>query len=166
MAIALVFVLTILASLVFTAQRRATPPHRQAVKQGWGQLQPLLLRLPLALIAAAFIAQILPAQAIADMFGEESGGRGILIASLLGGLLPGGPMVAFPLIIVFQEAGAGVAQLIALLSSWSVLGLHRIAAYELPMLGARFTLTRVAVSLPLPIAAGYGAEVISQWLSK
>lgn len=163
MTIALPFVLIILASLVFVAQRRPEPPHRQAVRQGWLQLRPLLIRLPLALLAAAFIAELLPEQAIADLFGDESGWQGILAASFLGCLLPGGPMVAFPLVIIFQDAGAGIAQIIALLTSWSLLGLHRMAAYELPMLGARFTVARIATALPLPMAAGYCAGAIAPW---
>ncbi|MCG5548538.1 hypothetical protein [Halorhodospira halochloris] len=164
MVVAFVFVLIVLTILVLIAQARPERPHRVAIKQGWEQLQPLLVRLPLALIAAAFIAQLLPEQAIADVFGEGSGWHGILAASLLGGLLPGGPMVAFPLIIIFLDAGAGTAQIISLLTSWSLLGLNRMAVYEIPMLGTRFTLARVITALPLPVAAGYWAGSISNWL--
>lgn len=164
MAIALGFVLTILGALIITAQNRPEPPHRQALKLGWTQLRPLLLRLPLALLAAAFIAQLLPEQAIAELFGEDSGWRGVLIASILGVTLPGGPMVAFPLIIVFHDAGAGISQLIALLTSWSLLGLHRMAAHEIPMLGTQFTLARAAASLPLPAVAGYCTGAVAQWI--
>jgi len=39
---------------------------------------------------------------------------------LIGGMIPGGPMISFPLVVVLDEAGAGLVQLITLLTAWSV----------------------------------------------
>ncbi len=136
--------------------------HRLAASAGWRQLRPLLLRVPLALFAASFLAVLIPEEAVASLFGTASGWTGILSASALGGFLPGGPVVAFPLVVVLLDAGAGVPQLIALITAWSVLAFHRVAAFELPMLGARATAARLLASAPLPVVAGGSAGALAQ----
>ena len=154
-------ILTLLAVCAVIAHFHPQGSHRAAAREGWRQLQPLLTRLPIALLAAAFLAVLVPADAIGSLFGEASGWPGVLAASLLGGFLPGGPVVAFPLVVVLFDAGAGIAQLIALITAWSVLAFHRVAAFELPMLGSRTTAARLLVSLPLPVFAGTAAGVIA-----
>jgi uncharacterized membrane protein YraQ (UPF0718 family) len=151
----------ILLALLFVAQRQSEPPHREALSTAWKQLQGLLIRLPLALLAAGFIAELLPQQKVIELVGAGSGFNGILVASLLGSILPGGPMVSFPLAIVLFDAGAGSAQMVALLTAWSVLAVHRILAFELSMIGLPFVARRLVVSLPLPIIAG----LIAQWIT-
>lgn len=47
-------------------------------------------------------------------------------------------------------------------TGWSLLGLHRILAWELPLLGPRFVGIRLAVSLVLPPLAGYLAGTIAR----
>ncbi|QKT05105.1 hypothetical protein HUS23_14160 [Ectothiorhodospiraceae bacterium 2226] len=117
----------------------------------------MLVRLPLALLAASILAALVPADVIGRWLGDEAGLRGILVATLVGGLLPGGPMVAFPLALVLWDAGAGMAQMVTLITAWSVIALHRVLAFEWPMLGGRFALLRLAASILLPALAGLGA---------
>lgn len=116
----------------------------------------LALRLPFALIAATCLAELIPDDAVAALIGESSGVTGIVIASFAGGLLPGGPMVTFPLALVLAGEGAGSAQLVALLTGWSVFALHRVISYEGPMLGFRFVALRMLASCLVPVAAGLG----------
>lgn len=126
-----------------------------AFKQGARQLIELLPRILAIVVLAGFIVSLLPAGFIAETMGRESGLQGIAYAIGLGILIPGGASIAFSVVIILFEAGIGPVQLITFLTSWSVFALHRIFMFELPLLGPRFTLTRLIVSLPLPlIAAG------------
>ena len=160
MLVSTLLLCSILAALLVWAQRQAVPPHREAVSAAWNQLRELMIRLPLALIAAGFIAQLLPQEQVIEWLGGDSGISGIIIAGLLGSILPGGPMVSFPLAVALFEAGAGDPQMVALLTGWSVLAIHRILAFELSMIGTSFVVRRLVVSLPLPVIAG----LIAQWL--
>lgn len=154
-AIAFISVFTVLGILAFLAQRRGgATHHREAAAAGWQQLRWLLVRVPLAVIAASLAAPLVPAGPVSEWLGPESGLTGIAIASLFGGILPGGPVVAFPLVIVLEGAGAGRAQLVALITGWSVLAVHRLLIFEAPLLGWPLTLRRLAASLPLPFIAG------------
>lgn len=108
----------------------------------------------LAMFAAALLVPVIPSEIIAHWIGPDSGIAGVAVASIVGAFIPGGPVVSFPIILVFQSAGAGTAQLITLLSAWSVVALHRMVTFELPLMGPRFTGLRLLTSLPLPFLTG------------
>jgi uncharacterized membrane protein YraQ (UPF0718 family) len=110
--------------------------------------------IPMALLTAAFLAEIMPAQLISGGIGEETGFRGILIATLAGSIMPGGPSLTFPAAIFFLKSGAGTPQIIAFLTSWSVFALHRVLGYEIPLMGWRFSALRLVSAACLPIVAG------------
>ena len=157
MLIAAVFLWLVLAFLAIVAHRRPGRPHHAAAKLALVQAKPLALRLPLAILAAGFLAPIVPRELIAAWLGGASGLTGILVATGVGAILPGGPMVTFPIVILLFNAGAGTAQTVALLTAWSVLAAHRVLAFELPMMGGRFVLLCLAASLILPVLAGLAA---------
>ena len=140
--------------------RRSPVLARRAVGDAgtalWRVLPVMLMALPMA----AFISELIPAGWAERWLGPESGSLGVVLASLAGGLLPGGPFVAFPLVLGFLKAGAGPAQMVALISGWAILGLHRTLAWELPILGGRFIALRLVASFALPILAGLAAELL------
>ncbi|WP_290652006.1 hypothetical protein [Aquisalimonas sp.] len=150
----------LLAATVFAAHRRGDVRHADAVHEGWQQLQPLLLRLPPALIAGVFLASLVPEEQVVAVLGEASGARGILLATLIGSIMPGGPMIVFPLALALIEVGIGLAQMITLITAWSVLALHRVIVFEAPMMGWRFVAVRLLASLPVPLAAGFLTEAV------
>lgn len=114
----------------------------------------LAIRLPFSLVAASCLADLIPDRLIVAMLGPETGLSGIALASLFGGLLPGGPMVSFPIAIMLVREGAGGAQVIALITGWSVYAFHRVIAYEIPIMGPRFVALRMIASSFVPVAAG------------
>jgi uncharacterized membrane protein YraQ (UPF0718 family) len=155
------FVLAMLAVVAIYAQLRQPDAHREAARAAGQHFRALALRIPFALIAAECIGELLPREQVAALLGPESGFLSILFASVTGGFLPGGPMVAFPLVIALFRAGATSAPLVALITAWALMAVNRALLFELPLLGPRFTLQRIAVSLPLPILAGVLAAVLA-----
>lgn len=128
--------------------------HATVLHRAWRQLAPLLIRLPIALIAASFVGELIPQALFGEWLGKRSGLSGVVLASVLGGILPGGPTVTFPLILVLERAGVGIPQLIALLTGWSCFAVHRVLAYELPTLGWSFVWRRWLVSMILGPLSG------------
>lgn len=140
------------------ATTRGPVAVRRAGRFALGQAGQLIIRLPLALLAASFLTEVLPAEQIGRIIGAESGFVGIVVASFLGGLMPGGPMVSFPIALVMWQMGAGPAQTVALLAGWSIFAFHRILAYEAPMMGWRFTALRLTSCFFLPMLSGLLAQ--------
>ena len=122
----------------------------------------VLPRLAVAVLTAGFVARLIPSDVVVDHIGPDSGLSGTLIAMLVGGFIPSGPIISFPLVVVLSQAGAGTVQLITLLTAWSVFAVHRVIIYEIPMMGARFSMIRLLCSLPLPlIAAGLTSLILA-----
>lgn len=121
----------------------------------------IVIRLPFALIAASCIAEIVPQRAIAAVLGTEAGLAGIVAASVLGGLMPGGPIVSFPIAILLAQQGAGGPQVVALITGWSVYAIHRVIAYEGPIMGWPFVGLRMAASWFVPPLAGIIAGLLA-----
>ena len=144
----------LLGVMILLAHRRDAGLHREASGAAWQQLRLIAVRLPLALMAASLLGALLPRETLATLLGPQSGWQGIAMASGLGALLPGGPMVSFPFVILLQQAGMAPAPMVALMTAWSVLAVNRVLSFELPLMGGRFVALRLIVSLPLPLIAG------------
>ena len=138
--------------------RRSPAVARRAGVEAAVSLKRVAPVMLMALPMAAFVSELIPDGWAERWLGPESGALGILLATLAGSALPGGPFVAFPLVLGFLKSGAGPAQMVALISGWAVLGLHRTLSWELPILGARFIALRLAASVALPFLAGIAAE--------
>ncbi len=111
-------------------------------------------RVSVGLVGAGFLAELLPQDNIAMLFGKEAGFMGVMLASIFGPLTPGGPFVAFAISAAALKAGASEAALISYVTGWSVLNLNRDLVYEMPLLGVRFTRLRWLLSLPVPFITG------------
>ena len=137
---------------------------KQGVHDGLQQalkLAKIVIRIvPFALLAAMLLAQIIPQQLIAGLIGPETGVKGIIIASAFGGMIPSGPFLSFPLALSLYHTGAGLPQLIAFITGWSVLATFRVLIFEIPMMGMRFTMIRLAASAILPVVGGLIAAAI------
>lgn len=111
-------------------------------------------RLFVGLLGAGFLAALLPVDRIQALFGEATGLQGVLMATTAGALTPGGPFVAFAIGAVAVKAGAGHAAMVSYTTAWCIVAMTRSVAWEWPIMGRRFLLTRIGLSLPVPILLG------------
>lgn len=160
MIFALFLMVVIAVGLGWALYRRDPGALRPAARDGLGGAVGILPNVAMALLVGAFLSVLLPPDWVRFLIGGESGLAGILIASVAGSLMPGGPFVSFPIAVSLMQTGAGLPQIVALITAWSVLGLFRILMFELPVLGGRFVAIRVAASLPLAPAAGLGVQLL------
>lgn len=99
---------------------------------------------------------------VAPVLGDRSGWSGLVLATGLGAITPGGPFAAFPIVYALFLAGADVGAVVAYLTAWALIALQRVVVWDLALLGPEFTIARVLASLPLPIIAGALARLIAQ----
>jgi len=121
---------------------------------GWRLLLRYSLVIAVSLLAAGFAEVLVPADWVREQLGANSGLRGILLGTAAGAITPAGPFVSMPIAAVMLRSGAGAGPVVAFLTGWSLLALHRFVAWEVPILGWRFALLRWGVSLGLPVLAG------------
>ncbi len=104
---------------------------------------------------AASVPILIPRETLVKWIGQDSGARGLWVATLAGGLVPGGPMMIFPLAASFKVAGASTATVISFVTAWSLLGVNRTVIWEMSFLHIDFVLVRVLLCLPFPVLAGW-----------
>jgi uncharacterized membrane protein YraQ (UPF0718 family) len=148
------------ALLAVIVLRRPGRRFPEALRHARGNAVMVLPRIPIAIIAAGFLAELMPQEAISTWIGAESGLVGILIASAIGAVIPSGPIISFPVAIALLHLGAGVPQLVAFLTAWSVFAVHRLLMWEIPLLGMGFAAKRLLASLVLPPIAALIAVLI------
>jgi uncharacterized membrane protein YraQ (UPF0718 family) len=156
-----IFIAIVAAILFVVAWRKGDSAHIKGLKLAFEHIVVNMPRVFFALLSAGFIGEVLPRDIIASWLGHESGITGIMIATAIGFLMPGGPIIAFPIVVALAKTGAGFPALVTFLTSWSLLGLQRIFAFELPMMGHRFVANRMAAALILTPLTGFAA-----WLTQ
>ncbi len=144
--------------LMFIAYQRGDGSLEQGFRTSWQALVNLLPLLLAIFVVIGFSEVLLPQQLIASWLGSQSGMKGILIASGVGALTPGGPFVSFPLVGALYRAGAGIGPVVAFVTAWSLWAVSRLPM-EMALVGPRVTLIRLASSILFPPLAGLIASV-------
>lgn len=149
------FLYAIVASLMLAAWRRHDGTLKLSVTSATREVLHLLPRLALGVIGSGFLARALPQEVVIGWFGAGTGLSGVSLAALAGALTPGGPVVGFALGAAALKAGAGLPQVAAFVTGWSLYTLNRMLVWEVPFMPRWFVALRIMVSLPFPfIAAG------------
>jgi uncharacterized membrane protein YraQ (UPF0718 family) len=117
-------------------------------------------------LIGAFVTLLLPRETIVRWVGADSGIWGILLATVAGAILPGGPFTIYPVAAAFLAAGADAGAACAFVIAWTLLGYARALVWELPFFGLDFISWRILFSIPLPIIAGLAARAIWQFALK
>jgi uncharacterized membrane protein YraQ (UPF0718 family) len=114
------------------------------------QILPLVI---FAFIVAGMIQTLVPQEFISKWIGRESGIRGILIGTLAGSLVTGGPYVSLPVAAGLLRSGASVGTTVAFLTGWSLWAFSRLPI-EVSVMGWKFTLIRLLSTFFFPPIAG------------
>ncbi len=129
-----------------------------ALVHAWDLFLFILPSLLAGMLLAASVRQLVAPGMLARWMGAESGLFGLAVATAAGALTPGGPMAAFPLVLVLAAAGADRGALVAYILSWSLNGFQKLLVYEVSLLGLDFALMRTLLTLPMPVLAGWVAR--------
>jgi uncharacterized membrane protein YraQ (UPF0718 family) len=127
---------------------------RAGLSEGVDQFVRYALLIAVSFLAAGFAQVLIPSEWIRGALGRDSGMRGIALATVAGIATPAGPFVSLPIATTLLRAGAEPAAVVTYLTAWSLLAVHRLVAWEVPLLGARFALVRYAICAALPVLAG------------
>ncbi len=135
----------------------------EGLKQGGVMLKKTWLLLLIAFGVAGLIQILVPKELVSEYLGTSAGYKGILIAWLIGSIIPGAPYVILPLSASLLARGAGIGPLVTMVLASSLIGVTRIP-YEIAFIGWRFSLVRVMGGLLLPPLAGTIVVVVNKFL--
>jgi uncharacterized membrane protein YraQ (UPF0718 family) len=126
----------------------------------------MLPKMAAGCLIAAFVTRLLPREVVARVVGGESGLAGILVAMVMGAVLPGGPLTIYPVAGAFLLLGADIGTAVAFITAWNLLGYNRALIWELPFFGPEFVGWRIVMALPLPIIAGLLARAAARFAAR
>ena len=106
----------------------------------------MLLIIPPIFVLLGLLDVWVPRETMVRYLGEDSGIKGMLIAILIGSAAAGPLYAAFPVALVLMKKGAKFSNILLFIGAWSTTKIPMLL-FELSSLGAKFMLTRLAVSM-------------------
>jgi len=125
----------------------------------WRNLAILLL----GFVIAGLVQVLVPKELISQWLGARAGVKGVLVACVVGGLVPGAPYAVFPLVAAFYRAGAGLGAVVGFVSAWSLWSVSRLPI-EMALIDPKAALVRYSITLVVPPIAGLMANAATSLL--
>ena len=139
--------------LIILAYYKGEGAHMTGLKSGGIMLLEIAPLLIFAMIIAGTIPLLIPQETISQWIGVESGFKGILIGTVVGGFVPGGPYVVLPMAAGLLRVGAGTGTVVALLTGWALLGFTNLPL-AIGIMGWKFMAIRIGCTFFFPPIAG------------
>ncbi len=150
-------VITFLAAAAF--QQTGWGGVWQGFSSGLGILISELPLLAAAFLTAGFLQALVKKEFIARWLGRDAGIKGILLACLGGGLIPGGPYAYYPIAGALLKSGAGLGVLIAFVTAKNLWSVSRLPL-EIAILGTTVTIRRYLITFLIPPLLGIAVDRI------
>ncbi|MFW5956212.1 MAG: permease [Halorhabdus sp.] len=134
------------AIVVYTwlALRRPAAAQESAIS-GFSTLVRMFTLILASLLIASALETILPRDALAGWLGDAAGARGVVLAGLIGGVLPGGPYATYPIIRGVADRGASYPAMLMMLVGYSLIGFGRVP-FGLAFFGIDIVVARVLIA--------------------
>jgi len=133
---------------------------QRGAASGLRLFQGVWLELALGFLLAGVFDVLVPQETLVRWLGEEHRGRGILVAWVVGLLIPGGPYLFFPVVASLFAKGVSAGALITLITAKTLISPVRMLTYEAPLVGWPLTLARLLPALVMPPLSG----IVGAWL--
>ena len=159
--------MVLLTVIIYITSALSNPSNRTKTVESVNVGNRSLVRISLLLLSGiylgSFVGTYLPREYVSNLLGKESGILGIILGTIFGAIMPGGPYVLFPIISSLFSSGASVPPLISMIFAWQCISLTRIPTdmgYLALVGGEKLVWMRVLLGVPIPIIAGILAGII------
>lgn len=116
--------------------------------------------LPPVILLLGLLETWLPPSTIENYLGNRSGAKGMFLSVLLGSVAAGPLFTAFPVAASIGNRGGRVANIAIFLGAWATIKVPMLIM-ESHFLGMKFSLLRLAITLPFIILIGIVTENLS-----
>ncbi|NLY73466.1 MAG: permease [Tissierellia bacterium] len=126
------------------------PTGMEAVNTVAKSFKEMLFILPPVFILLGLLDVWVPRDTMVKFMGQGSGLKGFLLAFFLGSAAAGPLYVVFPIAAAFMKKDVSFFNIMILIGAWSTTKIPMLL-FEYGALGPRFTLTRLAMNIPIII---------------
>jgi len=155
--------LLIVVGLIYIGLLIVAPEYAiSAFKNSSYYLIEMIQVIPIIFMITIFIEAWIPKETITKHLGEKSGFKGGLFAFVLGSISAGPIYAAFPVSKMLLKKGAGIRNIVIILSAWAVIKVPMLAN-EAKFLGPKFMVVRwVLTVIAITIMATIMGKVINK----
>jgi uncharacterized membrane protein YraQ (UPF0718 family) len=129
----------------------------ESIKNSMYYVIEMLQIMPVVFLLIVAIEVLVPKEVIMRSFGEQSGIKGNILALILGSISAGPIYAAFPISKTLLKKGAGISNIVIILSAWAVVKIPMLANEAkflgVPFMTVRWVLTVIAIFLMAFITA-------------
>ncbi|MCF0115534.1 MAG: permease [Erysipelotrichaceae bacterium] len=136
---------------------------KMALKKGWKSFENILPQFLWILLLVGILLAVLNTATISKIIGNESGIFGVMLAAIVGGitLIPG--FIAFSTASALLNAGAGIMQIAAFISSLMMVGVVTMPV-EMKTFGKKTTLLRNGLAFLFSFVVAFIFGLAVNWL--
>jgi len=154
------FIMAILTLvLIYIGYRKGNGEYTLGLKTGLNLMIKVFPLLFFSFLVAGLLQVTIPQTVISKWIGEEAGIKGILLATLAGFLMPGGPYLVLPILAGLLYQGLSIGSAMAFYTAKFLCGLVRLPI-EIGILGWKFIFVRIVITSVFPILAGIMTNVL------
>lgn len=136
------------------------PDRGRTAATSTGQyLLEMLLFIPPIMVLVGLLDVWVPRRIVEQNVGQGSGIRGVAISILVATAAAGPLYAGFPVAAALLRKGCRLANVVIFLGTWATIKIPMLMM-EIKFLGLPFALTRLSLTLPGIIAAGYLVELL------
>jgi len=114
---------------------------------------------PLVFVLIGLVDVWVPRKRVEQALGEGSGLRGVFLVILLAFFNAGPLYAAFPVALMLRKKGCSLRNIFVFLGAFSAMKIPMIS-FEIGFMGLKFSLLRLAFTLPLFVGIGFLLETI------
>ncbi len=134
-------------------------PGEEILSGFWEFAREMLLILPLVFILIGLVDVWVPRRRMEQMLGDQSGARGLFLVILLAFFNAGPLYAAFPVAVMLRQKGCSLRNIFVFLGAFSAMKIPMVS-FEIGFMGLKFSMLRLAFTLPVFIGIGVLMEKI------
>lgn len=131
----------------------------QSLRNSLYYVKEMLMIMPVILLLTSLITAWVPRKTIENNFGKDSGFKGSVFSFLLGSFSAGPIYAAFPVCKALLAKGAGISNIVIILSTWAVIKVPMLLN-EAKFLSPKFMIIRWILTTISIFAMGYITSIL------
>ena len=128
-------------------------PGKEILREFASFAEEIILPFPLVFILIGLVDAWVPRRRVEEMLGDQSGLKGTLLVILLAFFNVGPLYAAFPIATILRKKGCSLRNIFVFLGAFSAMKIPMLS-FEIGYMGLKFSLLRLAFTLPVFVAIG------------
>ena len=147
------------ALLIIISYKKDKEKTKKALLKGWKSIENILPQFLGIILVVGITLAVLKPEMISNIVGNNSGILGVVFSAVIGSIIMMPTFLAFSTGDMLLKSGAGVAQVIALISTLTLIGIITIPL-EAKYIGKKATIYRNILAFVFSIIVAFFVEMV------